>query len=95
MVDVETGATHDVMQLGANPKVFDVSFSLDGNKFSVTSMWMEWNRTLRTTGGPRLTDITYQSDPAGRGAQAWPGGGSPLPAVLPRFPLWRQPALLR
>jgi len=60
VVDVETGASHDVMQLGADPKVLDVSFSLDGNKFSVTSMWMEWNRILRTTGGPRLTEITYQ-----------------------------------
>ena len=60
VVDVETGESHDVMQLGANPKVLDVSFSLDGNKFSVTSMWIEWNRILRATGGPRLTDITYQ-----------------------------------
>ncbi len=60
VVDVASGEVRDVMQLGANPQVLDIAFSPDGSKFSVTTMWNEWSRTMRTTGGPRLTDITYQ-----------------------------------
>jgi dipeptidyl aminopeptidase/acylaminoacyl peptidase len=60
IADVDTGEIHDVIQIGHNMQVLDVAFSPDGSKFSVTTTWMELSRTLRTTGGPRLSDITYQ-----------------------------------
>lgn len=60
IADVETGEIVDVIQIGPNTQVLDVAFSPDGSKFSVTTTWIELSRTLRTTGGPRLSDITYQ-----------------------------------
>lgn len=60
VADLESGEQQELITLGHNIKVLDIAFTPDGNLFSVTTMWEEFNRTLDITGGPRLTDFTYR-----------------------------------